>query len=747
MPSATVESREKASFTVEGMTCANCVVRVEKALRRQGGVSEASVNLATSRADVIFDATRLRTEDIFATVRKAGYTPVALRETGDDSEVQELRQATILACLFGLPLLLLAMGPMLFPGGMGLVMGVFGTMDNYHLVQLLLATPVVFGPGRRFLIHGFKAYRAMSPDMNSLVMSGTLAAYGYSAAVTLVPGAFPADLRSVYFESAAVVITLVLLGKYLEQRGKGRSGEAIRKLLALAPPRAHVMRDGREMDIEASSILIGDLVDVRPGERLPVDGEILSGESWVDESMLTGEPHPVHKGTGNQATGGTLNGEGYLTLRANRVGSDTVLARIVRLVQEAQASRPPIQDLADRVVAWFTPVVLGLALISFAIWLWLGPNFPTALIHAVSVLVIACPCAMGLATPTAVLVATGRAAELGVLFRKGAALQALAQVQRAAFDKTGTLTQGHPRVTSFSVASGESVKEILALAAAVEGRSAHPLARALAEHARSEGVSIPKVEAFQSHSGYGVEGQVKGRQVWVGSPRFLAERGIDVSRMASEINKANDEGAAIALVVVEGALVAVASITDALKPHAAEIIAALKVLGIESLLVTGDRENAALTVAKAVGIHQVRAEVLPEEKAKVVAEEQAQGRGLLFVGDGVNDAPALAAADIGLAVGGGTEIAIEAGDCVLLSGDLRGVVRAVELSRAAMQTIRRNLFWAFFYNALLIPVAAGLLEPFGGPGLHPVFAAGAMGLSSLLVVQGSLRLKRFKPSI
>jgi P-type Cu+ transporter len=751
-PASGTALREKASFSVEGMTCANCVVRVERALKKQAGVSEAVVNLATSRADVAFDASRLKAEDLFAAVRKAGYEPVALKDATDgetDPVTAKLRRDTWVALALSAPLFVISMVPMMWPALMAAMMRVSPDMAAWNLLQFALATPVLLFPGRRFFVHGWRAAKALSPDMNTLVMAGTGAAYLYSVAILLVPGYMPAGAREPYFESAALVIALVLLGKFLEERGKGKSGEAIRKLLALAPPRAHVLRDGVESDIEAASVRVGDFVDVRPGERVPVDGEVISGDSFVNESMLTGEPLPVHKAVGDKVTGGTLNGDGYLTVRTERVGADTALARIVKLVQEAQASRPPIQDMADKVVAWFTPVVLGVAALTFALWFFLGETsgLAPALIHAVSVLVIACPCAMGLATPTAVLVATGRAAELGVLIRKGAALQALAEVKRVAFDKTGTLTEGHPRVTSFEAVPGENADEIFALAAAIEGRSAHPLAMAVAEAARQRGLKVPKVEGFRSQSGYGVEGRVKGKTLRVGSLRFFAEGQIDTAPLQPMIEKANAAGAAVAAIAVDGRAVALAAIRDTVKPHAAETVTRLKELGLTSLLVTGDRQAAAEAVAREVGVSEVRAEVLPEDKARVVHDEQSRGLGLLFVGDGVNDAPALAQADVGMAVGGGTDAAIEAGDCILLGGDLRGVVRAIELSRASMTTIRRNLFWAFFYNALLIPVAAGVLEPFGGPGLSPVMAAAAMGLSSVFVVSGSLRLKRFKPTV
>jgi P-type Cu+ transporter len=741
--------QDKLTFKVVGMTCANCVLRVEKSLRKQTGVIDAVVNLATAQADVAFDSNRVLPEDLYAAVHKAGYKTEEMQVDVADQDSTELKRDVAIAAYLSLPLFLLSMLPMIVPPLMHAMHGLSPSFALWNGIQFALATPVVFYSGRRFFQHGWRAWLAWSPDMNSLVMTGTGAAYGYSVAVLLLPGLFPDGAREVYFESAAMVITLVLLGKYLEAKGKGQSGAAIRKLLALAPPKAHVLRDGTESDMDAALVRVGDMVDVRPGERVPVDGEVLSGESWVDESMLTGEPLPVMKTVGGKVTGGTLNGEGYLSFRATQVGADTVLSRIVKMVEDAQASRPPIQDVADAVVAWFSPAVLGIAALTFGLWFFLGadPSLPNALVHAVAVLVIACPCAMGLATPTAVLVATGRAAELGVLIRKGAALQALAEVRQAAFDKTGTLTEGHPRVVAFDVAPGESEKEILALAAAIEGRSSHPLARALADEARRRGMSIPPVETFHSVGGLGVEGRVKGRNLRVGSLKFFAGSGIDFNVLQASLDKAKERGAAIAAIAVDGKAVGIAAISDRIKPHAGESIKRLHALGFSTWMITGDNAEAAQAVGRQVGVQHVESEVLPDQKAALVKSAQAKNGGMLFVGDGVNDAPALAEAWVGMAVSSGTDVAIEAGDCILLGGDPLGVVRAVELSRATMKTIRRNLFWAFFYNAALIPVAAGLLKPWGGPSLQPMLAAAAMGLSSLFVIQGSLRLRKFKASV
>jgi Cu+-exporting ATPase len=741
----------KAAFGVQGMTCANCVLRVEKALKKTPGVIEARVNLATARADVVFEKGRADLPALFERVRGAGYTPVELAAARAlaAEETSALRTDLSVAAAFGIPLLLLSMLPMLVPPLMSLLMRLNPSQGFWNLVAMLLAAPVMFGPGRRFFRPGLRALRHLSPDMNSLVTLGTWAAFLYSAVLTLVPSVLPQGEDHVYFEASAAVITLVLLGKYLEARAKGRGGEAIRKLLELHPRKARMIFQGVEGEVDAATLQAGDELAVRPGERVPVDGTVISGESHVDESMLTGEPLPVAKRAGSKVTGGTLNGGGYFVFRAEKVGADTVLARIVRLVEEAQASRPPIQDLADKVTAVFTPAVLVVAALSFAAWMLWGPRpaLPPALLHAVAVLVIACPCAMGLATPAALLAGSGRGAGLGLVVRNAGALQALASVSRMALDKTGTLTQGNPKVTHMGVLPGFEPREALALAAALEARSEHPLARALTAHARALGMEPPRAGAFVASPGFGVAGGAGGRRVAVGSKRFLSGLGVDLAGGGlAEAEGLAESGASVFFAAVDGRLAAWFAVSDPLKPFAREAVAALKSLGVETALMTGDRRNTAATVARELGIGDVRAEMTPAEKAAAVKEMKAGGNLVAFAGDGVNDAPALASADAGLAFGSGSDTAAEAGDLILMSGDPRGAPRAVALARAVMRTIRVNLFWAFAYNTVLIPVAAGALAPWGWS-LSPVLAGGAMGLSSVFVLTNSLRLRNFRPPL
>ena len=748
----------RASFAVEGMTCANCVVRVEKALRKEPGVEEARVNLATSRADVRFDPARVDLARLFERVRAAGYTPAALKDGAAESgeEIRALRSDLAVALVFGIPLLLVAMLPMAVPALMDAMMRLNPSHGFWNLVQMALATPVMLGPGRRFFGPGWKSLLHRSPDMNALVMLGTGSAYLYSALVTLVPGLFPPEARHAYFEASAAVLALILAGKLLEARAKGRGGEAIRRLLELRPRTARVLREGREAEIPLAELRPGDIVAVRPGGKVPVDGIVLSGESWVDESMLTGEPEPKAKAAGDAVTGGTVNGNGYFTFRAGRLGADTVLARIVRLVEDAQASRPPVQDLADRVVAVFTPAVLVVAALTFAAWLAFGPapaasgfdfqRVPAALTHAVAVLVIACPCAMGLAVPAAILAGTGRAAELGLVVRDGAALQALSAVGLAALDKTGTLTEGNPRVTEVRAAPGWDAGEVLALAAAAESRSEHPAARAVVAAAAERGLALPEAADFRARPGLGAEAAVGVRRVAVGSRRFLESLGaVPGSDLSGTVDDSG--GATLIFAAVDGVCVGAFLLADPIKAGAAEAVRALREMGVEPALVSGDRRAAAEAAARALGIREVRAEALPEEKAEAVREWQRAGRKVVFVGDGINDAPALAAADAGLAMGNGSDVAVEAGDLIVLSGDPRGTPRALGLARRTLRTIRFNLFWAFAYNAVLIPVAAGALEPALGWSLNPVLAGGAMGLSSVFVLTNSLRLKGYSPPV
>ncbi|GGL00772.1 heavy metal translocating P-type ATPase [Deinococcus radiotolerans] len=736
-------------FGVGGMTCANCSGRVERALNRTPGVLSASVNLATERASVRYLPQSVTPDTLRAAVVDAGYSvadaEAEVAENPRAAEVRSLRRAVTFSAAFAVPLLLLAMAPMLI---MPLHMWLMSTLGerSLNVLMLLLAAPVQFGPGRRFYRLGWAALRHRSPDMNSLVMIGTTAAFGYSLLVTLAPDLFPPGTRHVYYEASGVVITLVLLGKYFEAVAKGRSSDAMRALLNLQPPVAHVLRGGTEQDLPLAAVRVGDEILVRPGEKIPVDGVVERGSSFVDESMLTGESVPVHKEAGAELTGGTLNGTGALHLRATRVGADTALAGIIRLVERAQGSKPPIQGLADRVVAVFVPAVLVIAALTFMAWLLAGgPDaLPRALVSTVAVLIIACPCAMGLATPTSVMVGTGRAAELGVLFRSGAALEGLQDAQVVALDKTGTLTQGRPTLGEVRAVAPWTRGDVLRVVGSVEASSEHPVARAIVEAARSEGLNLPAAQDVQAVPGFGVQGLVDGLRVQVGADRFMSRLGVDISAVAAEAQALADAGHTPMFAAVNGQLAALVTAVDPLKAGSLEAVQALRDAGLRVVIVTGDHQRTAHAVARQLGIDEVRAEVLPEDKQRTVQELQAGGTRVAFVGDGINDAPALAQADVGVAIGTGTDVAAESADVILMSGDLRGVPTARRLSRATLANIRLNLLWAFGYNVLLIPVAAGALFPLLGWQLSPVLAAAAMGLSSVLVLSNALRLRRFR---
>ncbi|PIK72336.1 heavy metal translocating P-type ATPase, partial [Methylobacterium frigidaeris] len=581
-----------------------------------------------------------------------------------------------------------------------------------------------------------------------LVALGTSAAYGYSLVATFLPGLLPAGTGNVYYEAAAVIVFLVLLGRYLEARAKGRTGAAIERLMSLAPTTARVVRDGGEAEVEVAALRVGDVVRVRPGERVAVDGEVVAGSSHVDEAMITGEPVPVAKNTGDMVVGGTVNATGGFDFRVTRVGGDTVLARIVRMVEEAQGSKLPIQAAVDRVTGWFVPAVMATAAATFVAWVAFGPApaLGLALVNAVAVLIIACPCAMGLATPTSIMVGTGRAAELGVLFRHGDALQALRDVGTVAFDKTGTLTEGRPELTDLAPAAGADGNEVLALVAAVEARSEHPVGTAVVEAAKRRGLAVGPVQEFEAVPGFGVSGRVAGRKVEVGADRFMARLGYDVSGFAPEAVRLGGEGKSPLYAAVDGRPVAILAVADPVRENSPAAVRALRALGLRVAMVTGDNRRTAEAIARKVGIDEVVAEVLPDGKvAAVKGLRSAAGGKVAFVGDGINDAPALAEADVGLAVGTGTDVAVESAGVVLMSGDLRGVVNAVAVSRAVMRNIRQNLFWAFAYNVALVPVAAGVLYPLNGMMLSPVLAASAMALSSVFVVTNALRLRRFSP--
>lgn len=740
---------------VGGMTCAACANRIERALRRVEGVTAATVNLATEQAIVTFHPETVALPKLCAAIEQAGYKVIAAaaespEQAATDAAERERRtlgRRALTAGLLALPLFALEMSPMLIPALHHALTAAVGE-TTLHRLLFGLATLAQFGPGWDFYRKGWAAARAGSPDMNTLVMLGTSAAYGYSAAATLFPAAFPAGTRHLYYEAAATVIALVLLGKYFEARAKGRAAAAVRRLLELQPKTARVVRNRQTVDLPASAICPGDLVVVRPGERIPVDGVVVEGASFVDESMLTGEPLPAAKTVGSKVVGGTVNGRGGLVFRAERVGAATVLQGIARMVQAAQAARPPIQDAADRVVRWFVPVVLGLALATFGVW-WSAASLESAIVNAVAVLIIACPCAMGLATPTSLLVGTGKAAQFGMLFRTGRAVQSLAGLRTVIFDKTGTLTVGRPTLTDvqvFTSPPGISETELLGWIAAMERRSEHPAAQAIATAADVNGWPQADVSDFVAQPGLGVTATVAGRRLAVGTRRMMENLGVDAAPAAAMVEKLTCAGKTPIYAALDGRLAALLAVADEMKPTAAATVARLQADGLEVVLVTGDNRQTAQAAAAWLGVAEVVAEARPEEKAEIVQSFRKRGP-TAFVGDGVNDAPALASADVGVAMGTGTDIAVEAADVVLMSGDPFGVVHLIALSRATMRNIRQNLFWAFAYNAALIPVAAGVLHPVYGVLLSPILAGAAMGLSSLFVVTNALRLLRWRPPV
>ncbi len=734
------------SFTipVHGMTCASCVGRVERAIRRVPGVSDASVNLATERATVSGAA---EADAIVAAIRDAGYEPGAPR-AGDAprpivaGEIEERwSKDSIVAIALTAPLLFFTMVPMLVPAFHHAVEPVARFFMGWG--GLLFATPVQLWAGRRLYRAAFAELRHGSPGMSSLVMIGSSAAFLYSVLVLVAPAVFPAGTAHTYFEASASVVALVLLGKHFEALARRRSSAAITKLLALQTRTARVRRSDGEHEIPVEEVLVGDVVSVRPGERLPVDGVVVEGASFVDESVITGEAVPVERSVGAHVVGGTVNGTTAFSFRATRVGSDTVLAQIVRTVEEAQSSKPPIQALADRIAAVFVPIVLVVAALTFAAWLAFGP--PPALnyafVAAVSVLVIACPCAMGLATPTAILVATGKAAELGVLFRRGTALEGLARADLVLIDKTGTLTEGKPSLTDVTTFGFEK-NDVLRLAAAAEDRSEHPLARAVV--AAATNLPRARAEAVRADAGFGIEATVEGRAVRVGAERYMRRNGVEISAHVREAERLSAAAKTSIFVAIDGQLAAILGVSDALKLTSAEAIRALRHLGLDVGIVSGDARATVDAIARELGVDLALAEQLPADKAARIRALQASGRRVAFVGDGINDAPALAQADVGIAIGTGTDIAIEAGDLVLMRGDLRAAVDAVALSRRTVRTIRQNFFWAYAYNVALVPLAAGALYPLFGTLLSPVLAAAAMSSSSLFVLANSLRLRRFR---
>lgn len=739
------------SLLIEGMTCASCVARVEKGIKAVPGVTDATVNLATERATVRGTASA---EEVIAAIEKTGYEARPIETAGqgeDDSEEKKeaervrLKRDLILASVLALPVFVLEMGSHLIPGMHEWVIKTIGLQQSWYW-QFALTLLVLTIPGRRFYLKGFPALARLAPDMNSLVAVGTAAAFGYSLVATFTPDLLPEGTVNVYYEAAAVIVALILLGRFLEARAKGRTSEAIKRLVGLQARVAHVLREGRIVDIPVDEVVLGDCVEVRPGERIPVDGEVTEGRSFVDESMITGEPIPVEKSAGSAVVGGTVNQKGALTLRATAVGGQTMLAQIIRLVEQAQGSKLPIQAVVDKVTLWFVPMVMLIAALTFVVWLAFGPSpaLTFALINGVAVLIIACPCAMGLATPTSIMVGTGRGAEMGVLFRKGEALQLLKDAKVVAVDKTGTLTEGRPVLTDLDVASGFERREVLAKVVAVESRSEHPIARAIVVSAEEEGIALPGMNGFESVTGMGVYATVDGTRVDVGADRYMREIGVDISGFATTAERLGQEGKSPLYAAIDGQLAAIIAVADPIKPSTPAAINALHQLGIKVAMITGDNARTAQAIARQLGIDDVVAEVLPEGKVEAIRRLKAAYGQVAFVGDGINDAPALAESDVGLAIGTGTDVAVESADVVLMSGNLQGVPNAIALSKATIRNIHQNLFWAFAYNTALIPVAAGALFPVWGILLSPVFAAGAMAMSSVFVLGNALRLRRFR---
>lgn len=745
---------------IEGMTCASCVLRVEKALAKVPGIDRAQVNLATQRATLTLARDRNEPNtialDAIEAATRAGYPATAVAEDAFDDDIlieqraleqRVLKRDLLLALALTLPVFLLEMGAHASNDLHHFIQHKIGMQLSWWL-QAVLTTLVILGPGRSFFIRGLPALWHQTPEMNSLVALGSGSAWLYSLVATIVPQWLPVNARFVYFEAAAVIITLILLGRWLEARAKGRTGDAIQHLIGLQPRTAHlVMPNAEIIDCSIETIKPGDYLLVRPGERLATDGIVTEGTPYIDESMITGEPIASEKKPGDRVTGGTLNTTRSFTFRATHTGRNTVLAQIIRMVQTAQGTKLPIQGVVDKITAWFVPVILLCAALTFLLWYLLGPEplLTHALASAVAVLIIACPCAMGLATPTSVMVGTGRAAQAGILFRQGDALQRLADVTTIAFDKTGTLTAGKPEVTEFEIIETTySYNTVLSWTAAMQSHSEHPIARAFVQAANARALSIPVATEFQTETGSGAMAWVDGHWVSAGSARYMNERGIDVLSQQERMNQWGLSAKTPILIAIDGVLVAIAGLADPIKPTARSAIQAIAAAGIRTAMITGDHPLTARAVADALGIDEVHANVLPAGKVECLQRMQKANQIVAYVGDGINDAPALAGADVGIAIGTGTDVAIESASVVLISDNLNGLLNAMKLSRATLKNIHQNLFWAFAYNAALVPIAAGVLYPSFGIQLSPAFAAGAMACSSVFVVANALRLRSLR---
>jgi P-type Cu+ transporter len=748
---------ENATLKLRGMSCASCAKSIEDAISSVPGVNECSVNFGAEQATVDYDPRTTDLQAIQDAVDAAGYSAYPFQEqnlmAGEDDEEkryrqQESRDLQQKVAVGGI------IGTVLIIGSLPMMTGLdipFIPMWLHNpWLQLVLTTPVQFWCGYSFYINTWKAFKRHAATMDTLIALGTSAAYFYSLFATLFPGFFIAQglMPDVYYETAAIVITLILLGRLFENRAKGQTSEAIRKLIGLQAKTARLIRNGREIDVPIEKVQIGDVVLVRPGEKIPVDGEVVDGTSTVDEAMVTGESIPVKKQPGDEVIGATINKTGSFKFRATRVGKDTVLAQIVQLVQQAQGSKAPIQRLADQVTGWFVPAVIAIAILTFILWYNIMGNVTLALITTVGVLIIACPCALGLATPTSVMVGTGKGAENGILIKGAESLEIAHQIQTIVLDKTGTITQGKPTVTDFltvnGTLNGNEIK-LIQLAASVERNSEHPLAEAVVRYAQSQEVPLTDVRDFEAVAGSGVQGIVSNRLVQIGTQRWMEELGINTQALQQDKERLEYLGKTAVWLAVDGEIKGLMGIADAIKPTSNQAVKALQKLGLEVVMLTGDNRRTAESIAREVGIKRVLAEVRPDQKAATVQAIQAEGKIVAMVGDGINDAPALAQADVGIAIGTGTDVAIAASDITLISGDLQGIVTAIQLSRATIRNIRQNLFFAFIYNVAGIPIAAGILFPFFGWLLNPIIAGAAMAFSSVSVVTNALRLRNFQP--
>lgn len=740
------------TLRIEGMTCASCAGAVERAVNKLDGISGASVNLATEKLTVSYEPSAIRISDIKSAVDKAGYKAAEEEAAVDEDRDKKAKEQKslwirfVVSLIATIPLLYISMGHMI---GLPLPMFIDPMMHPaaFAITQLILTIPVV-AVGYRYYIVGFKTLFKGSPNMDSLIAIGTSAAvlYGVFALVQILRGESHYAME-LYFESAAVILTLITLGKYFETVSKGKTSEAIKKLMGLAPKTATIIRDDKEVEIPIDEVEVGDIIVVKPGEKLPVDGVVISGNTSVDESMLTGESIPVEKHEGEEVIGASINKNGSIQYKATRVGKDTALAQIIKLVEDAQGSKAPIAKLADIIAGYFVPAVIILSVISGLGWYFIGGESAIfALTIFISVLVIACPCALGLATPTAIMVGTGKGAENGVLIKSGEALETAHKVDTVVFDKTGTITEGSPKVTDIYTADNITEQELMMLSASAEKGSEHPLGEAIVKHAEEKGITTEKVTDFRAIPGHGIEVTIDGKQVLLGNRKLMVEKNITLDKFEEISDRLANEGKTPMYIAADGALAGIIAVADTVKGTSKKAIESLHRMGIKVAMITGDNAKTAQAIARQVGIDRVLSEVLPQDKANEVKKLQAEGSKVAMVGDGINDAPALAQADIGIAIGSGTDVAIESADIVLMRSDLMDVPTAIQLSRSTIRNIKQNLFWAFAYNTIGIPVAMGILHIFGGPLLNPMIAGAAMSLSSVSVVSNALRLKRFKPA-